>query len=216
MEEDIDTETTRERQKRVVRAGGDWEEYVKLFLQENLKGTEIEIVKGKEISKESELWKRLAIPLKMSRVREYEWGDVDIVATIYNFPVAVISCKTSLHGRFTETLFYSLLLRTTTKTKMVLATPDAGRGGKVWSSEWGTPETPTKDRSLAETYLDGVYVENVKEFCKSMKEDDHTVLGGIVRPLSDLLKDIIRWSEEISRLIHQTDRGFQGLDPWVD
>jgi hypothetical protein len=58
----------------------------------------------------------------------------------------------------------------------------------------------TKDRMLAESYLDGVYVENVPEFIKDMKLDERTSLGGIVKPLSDLPKDLTSWAEETSKL----------------
>jgi len=132
---------------------------------------------------------------------EEAWGDIDLVAYINSFPIAIISCKLSLHGRFTETLFYSLLFRTISKIKVVLATPDSGRGQKGrWTSEWGTYDSPTKDRLLAESYLDGVYVENVPEFIKDMKPDERTSLGGIVKPLSDLPKDLTSWAEETSKL----------------
>lgn len=85
---------------------------------------------------------------------------------------------------------------------MVLATPDAGRGRPgEWRSEWGTYENPTKDRLLAESYLDGVYIENVEVFCKDMKPGEGIVLGGIVRPLSELPTDLIRWEKD-SKFIH--------------
>lgn len=199
----MNEETAKERQSRVVKAGGKWENYVQLFLLEKLKQTNIKILKGSEISRNSILWKKLSIPTKVSAIEESVWGDIDLVATKDNLPIAVISCKLSLHGRFTETLFYSLLFRMLTKVKFVLATPDAGRGqsGK-WASEWGTLETPTKDRILAETYLDGVYVENVEEFCKNKKPKEYTVLGGIVRSLSELPADLTRWGEEMSKFVY--------------
>ncbi len=133
-------ETARERQIRVQKSGGDWEVYVKLFLNEKLKGTKVEVIAGDEeaVKKRSQrLWKTLSMPVKASTVQESAWGDIDLVAVRNNIPIAVISCKTSLHGRFTETLFWSLLFRTLTRTKVVLATPDGGRaqGKEKWSSE---------------------------------------------------------------------------------
>jgi hypothetical protein len=105
----------------------------------------------------------LALPIK-TLTQDYIWGDIDLVAvtTEEKIPICVISCKTSLHGRFTETLFWSLLYRMMTKIKVVLATSDAGSGkeGEL-RSEWGKPEKPNKNRLLAEAFLDGVYVENV-------------------------------------------------------
>jgi hypothetical protein len=199
-------ETARERQTRVVKAGGKWEDYVRFFLSEKLQGTGIEVIVGKgeeEIKKRSlRLWKMLSIPIKASTIQESIWGDIDLVAVKGDIPIAVISCKVSLHGRFTETLFWSLLFRTLSRIKVVLATPDGGRGQERWVSEWGTPENPTKDRLLAESYLDGVYVENVETFCKNIKPKESTALGGIVRPLSELLQDLVRWGEEISRFIY--------------
>ena len=41
-------ESAKERQRRVVEAGGNWEEYVRLYLSEKLKNTNIEIIKGNE------------------------------------------------------------------------------------------------------------------------------------------------------------------------
>ena len=199
-------ETARERQTRVVKAGGKWEDYVRFFLSEKLQGTGIEVMVGKgeeEIKKRSlRLWKMLSIPIKASTIQESIWGDIDLVAVKGDIPIAVISCKVSLHGRFTETLFWSLLFRTLSRIKVVLATPDGGRGQERWASEWGTPENPTKDRLLAESYLDGVYVENVETFCKNIKPKESTAIGGIVRPLSELPQDLVRWGEEISRFIY--------------
>ena len=70
------------------------------------------------------------------------------------------------------------------KLKVVFATPDKGRQAKsgVWSSEWGLEEKPTKDRLLAEHYLDGVYINNEK-----------TKLGGKIRPISRLHLDLAEW-----------------------
>jgi len=202
----LSEETARERQTRVVKAGGKWEDYVRFFLSEKLQSTGIEIIVGKgeeEIKKRSlRLWKMLSIPIKASTIQESIWGDIDLVAVKGDIPIAVISCKISLHGRFTETLFWSLLFRTLSRIKVVLATPDGGRGQERWASEWGTPENPTKDRLLAESYLDGVYVENVETFCKNIKPKESTAIGGIVRPLSELLQDLIRWGEEVSRFIY--------------
>lgn len=199
-------ETAKERQSRVVKSGGRWEEYVRLYLNEKLEGTGIEVIYGKSEgnikSRSLNLWKFLSLPLKSSRLQESVWGDIDLVAVKSELPIVVISCKLSLHGRFTETLFWSLLFRMLTKIKVVLATPDAGRGqNDRWASEWGTPELPTKDRLLAQSYLDGVYVENVEEFCKGIKSEEATVVGGIVRPLSELPEYIKKWSEEVSKLL---------------
>jgi hypothetical protein len=146
----------------------------------------------------------LSIPIKASTIRDSVWGDIDLVAVKDNIPIAVISCKVSLHGRFTETLFWSLLFKLLTRIKVVLATPDGGRATKqpIWKSEWGLPENPTKDRLLAESYLDGVYVENVEAFCKYIKQGESTVFGGIIRPLAELPTDLVKWWEVASKFIY--------------
>ncbi|MFB3888700.1 MAG: BsaWI family type II restriction enzyme [Candidatus Bathyarchaeia archaeon] len=197
----MNPETASERQSRVSKTGRKWEDYVQQWLQERLKRTDITVVRGDTIPEGSLLWKKLSIPTKVSVVQESVWGDIDLVAMRGEILVAVISCKLSLHGRFTESLFYSLLYRMWSRTKFVLVTPDAGRaqkGGK-WSSEWGRPEHPTKDRTLAESYMDGVYVENAAEFCKGKKPNEQTCLGGIIRPLSELPEDLVKWGEENSK-----------------
>lgn len=197
-------ETARDRQSRVIQAGNKWEEYVRLFLNEKLQGTGLEVIYGKSEAaikeRNSTLWRFLSLPIKASVRQEHIWGDIDLVAVKDELPVAIISCKLSLHGRFTETLFWSLLFRILTPIKVVLATPDAGRGARdKWESEWGTVEKATKDRLLAGSYLHGVYVENVEAFCKNMKQGQSTVLGGIVRPLSELPEDLKRWTQDTSK-----------------
>ncbi len=205
-------ETKREHQSRVSRAGGSWEEYVKIFLNDRLKDSGMEVIVGKyeeNVKKRSQmLWKFLSMPLKASTKEESIWGDIDLVAVKGEIPITIISCKVSLHGRFTETLFWSLLYRTLGRIKVVLATPDGGRQSKedTWASEWGTTDNPTKDRLLAESYLDGVYVENVAEWCKYIKPDEGTALGGIVRPLEELPEDLKRWSID-EKFIRKGSRG---------
>jgi hypothetical protein len=198
----LDKESAVERQSRVAKTGRDWENYVAAYLSEHLKSTGISIVKGDSIPKGSMLWKKLAIPTKASTVEESVWGDIDLVAVKNDVIVAVISCKLSLHGRFTETLFYGVLFRMWSRIKFVLVSPDAGRGlNERWASEWGTPEKPTKDRVLAESYLEGVYIENLEMFCKGKKPTESTCLGGIVRNLAELPEDLLRWAEEDSKFI---------------
>lgn len=194
-------ESIRRRQSRVTLSGGKWEEYVRIYLSEELQGSGIDVIRGKyesEIKNRSlTLWRMLSLPLKTSILQETVWGDLDLIAVKGEIPITVISCKTSLHGRLTETLFWSLLFKTLTKIKIVLATSDAGSGKpEELKSEWGTLENPNKNRLLSESYLDGVYVENVPEFCNLSAP---TSLGGIVRPLSELPEDIRRWTEDAKR-----------------
>ncbi len=68
-----------------------------------LKSNNVNIVKGKNKEIRSLFWEQLKVPTKRKGV----WGDIDLIA--YNKKsmkvIAVISCKVSLHGRFTESLF---------------------------------------------------------------------------------------------------------------
>ena len=178
-------ESVRQRQGEVQKTGEDWEEEVIRILQPELNKHGIKIVKGKKEDIRSFFWKQLYIPTR----RDGVWGDIDLIAyNQKNKVVAVISCKVSLHGRFTESLFYWLLFKTLKRPfKFVFATNDKGRGQGEWKSEWGSNEKPTKDRELAEEYTDGVYVKN-----------PNTKLGGIVKPIGQLADDIIKWDKELN------------------
>ena len=178
-------ESVRIRQGEVQKTGEDWEDEVIRILQPKLDKHEIKIVKGKKEDIRSFFWKQLYIPTK----RDGVWGDIDLI--VYNQKnrvIAVISCKVSLHGRFTESLFYWLLFKTLKRPfKFVFATNDKGRGQGEWKSEWGSNEKPTKDRELAEKYTDGVYVKN-----------EHTKLGGTLKSIEQLADDVIKWDKELN------------------
>ena len=178
-------ESVRIRQGEVQKTGEDWEDEVIGILQPELNKHGIKVVKGKKEDIRHFFWKQLYIPTK----RDGVWGDIDLI--VYNQKnkvIAVISCKVSLHGRFTESLFYWLLFKTLKRPfKFVFATNDKGRGQGEWKSEWGSNEKPTKDRELAEKYTDGVYVKN-----------EHTKLGGILNPIEQLAEDILKWDKELN------------------
>ena len=172
--------TVDERQSYVQRSGQEWENKVMNFVNEKLK----------EMG--SELWNKLAIPVGKPDSKQKIWGDIDlIVIDKQENPIAVISCKTSLHGRFSETLFYAVVLKDLVEElKVVFATPDKGRQQKKgkWQSEWGSEEKPTKDRLLGSHYLDGIYILN-----------PNTKLGGRIKHLEELPKDLIKWHESMNR-----------------
>ena len=178
-------ESVRIRQGEVQKTGDDWEDEVIGIIQPELNKHGIKMVKGKKEDIRSFFWKQLYIPTK----RDGVWGDIDLIAyNQKNKVIAVISCKVSLHGRFTESLFYWLLFKTLKRPfKFVFATNDKGRGQGEWKSEWGSNEKPTKDRELAESYTDGVYVKN-----------PNTKRGGIDQPIEQLANDIIKWSKELN------------------
>ncbi len=177
------------RQSQVQKTGDDWEAEVMRLLLPKIEKYDLNIVKGKTKEVKQMFWNQLSVPTKRKGV----WGDIDLIA--YNKSslkvISVISCKVSLHGRFSESLFYSLLFKDKLKRpfKFVFVTNDKGRQQKEgkWQSEWGTNDKPTKDRDLAETYTDGVYVKN-----------SETCLGGICKDIIDLANDLIEWNKELN------------------
>lgn len=180
--------TVDERQSYVQKSGEEWENKVMDFVNEELKklDSNLTVIKGKTVKKNSSLWNKLAIPVGEPGSSQKIWGDVDlIVIDRQENPIAVISCKTSLHGRFSETLFYAVVLKDLIEDlRVVFATPDKGRQqkGSGWQSEWGSENKPTKDRLLGSHYLDGVYILNSK-----------TKVGGMIKHLEELPRDIIDW-----------------------
>jgi len=171
------------RQGYVSTSGKKWEIVVMKFVnQEFIKNNvPLKVLRGRGLKKKYPvLWNNLAIPVNNGCVE----GDVDLVVVNLNnidIPLAVISCKTSLHGRFSETLFYTTIWKQTIPKFIVMfATPDKGRQSKKqWQSEWGSMQKPTKDRQLAEKYIDGVYIDNMQ-----------TSLGGKIKKLTDLPLDL--------------------------
>jgi|GEM_PF-1107628 len=190
----IDAESARERQARVVKSGRNWEKYVKLSLGAKLEGTDIEILWEKEAKNRQELEELLSLPTGYKN--ESVWDDVDMLALKDGLPIAIINCKSSIHGRFSF-YFWALLCRINKRVKFLVVSPDSGAGQDKWKSEWGTPEKPSKYRELARRYVDGVYVENVSEFCKNIAEGQGTAFGDVVRHLDELSEDLMRWSKDL-------------------
>ncbi len=185
-----------ERQATVSREGAKFELYVKNTLNNAfvVQKQNIRVLNGNEVFKDPDLKDHFNIPV---RGFNKNWGDVDLVAKDLdtNHPIALISCKLSLHGRFSETLFYSKIYRERIPDlKVVFATPDKGRQSKpgLWQTEWGTTEKPTKDRAFAETFLDGVYIDN-EYLRREWGFNGMTVLGGKIKSFIQLAEDIIRW-----------------------
>lgn len=207
MDRDHMSNERSERQSEVTRSGANWEAWVADYLKEfengSLQSHEVEIIEGgreRDIRDHHErLYRLLRIPVVNHRYDTTIWGDIDLIASRDDVPIAIISCKTSLHGRLTETLFYSLLYRTIKNLRVVFVTPDRGRqSGAGWQSEWGSVGSgATKDRLLAEAFLAGVYVDNSPEWCPGLRTGQGTKFGGVVKPLNQLPGDLIRWSTEL-------------------
>lgn len=188
--------TNKERQKYVQKSGKAWENLVINEVNEGLRSirSELKVIHGGSIPRSSPLWEKLAIPVgKTKSTQEKIWGDIDLVVIDrHKNPRAIISCKTSLHGRLSETLFYAVVLKDMDENlRVVFATPDKGRQQKkgIWQSEWGSEKKPTKDRLLGSHYLDGVYIANEK-----------TSLGGMIKPLAQLSHDLEIWTKENSTI----------------
>lgn len=185
---DVKYKTVDERQSFVAKTGKQWENQVMDFLNSRLRNvkSDLLVIKGDLAKKDPTLKSKLSIPVGKSGSRKAIWGDIDLIVIDKNKNlVGVISCKISLHGRFSETLFYAVVLKELIPDlKFLFATSDKGRQakGKPWQSEWGSEEKPTKDRDLGSHYLDGIYVLNPK-----------TNLGGMVKSLEDLPKDLVKW-----------------------
>ena len=180
-----------ERQSYVVKSGKNWEDSVLSFLNDIFRKRQIgfKVIKGSSIKRNSVIWEKLSIPVSDGK---RIWGDVDLVVVDENNnPIGIISCKTSLHGRFSETLFYAVVLKNQIPNiKFMFTTTDKGRQPKSgrWQSEWGSEEKPTKDRLLGSYYLDGVYINN-----------PNTKLGGKIKSLKDLPDDLIKWAEKFKK-----------------
>jgi hypothetical protein len=181
------------RQRRVREEGDRWEAYVAKFLRCCLCSKGYSVYREQELPQDLRQSLLLALPCLWDEVDldalgdiEAVLGDLDIVVTRRDIPLVIVSCKLSLHNRLTETLFWSMLYYPK-GIRVVLATPDKGQGGR---SEWGRPDRPNKNRQLARRFLAGVYVENHRDFCPPTVQ---TYFGDIIKPLSQLPKDILRW-----------------------
>lgn len=179
-----------DRQSYVSKSGRAWElqvmNYLNKFFQKS--NAPLLVIDGKKIKKNSRLWHQLAIPVGQRKTATKIEGDIDLVVVHkekLDEALAIISCKTSLHGRFSETLFYAVVWKDLIPNlKVVFVTPDKGVQAKkgIWGSEWASEEKPNKNRLFAEHYLDGVYVDNKK-----------TKLGGKIKSIIELPKDLIGW-----------------------
>jgi len=103
-------------------------------------------------------------------------GDTDIVIfnKLRHKPVLIISCKTSVRERITQSLYYSRLYRD--KYGLIpffLITKDV-------KGEFGTEKKAGKARILAEHERMWVFTENIK------------TIGGCVKPLDSLIQEIWR------------------------
>nr|WP_321352974.1 BsaWI family type II restriction enzyme [uncultured Methanoregula sp.] len=189
------------RQSLVNFGGSDFEHHVRSVLnkQTELMKNNIYILDGKETFSDPSLQKKFKIPIRESKRKHF---DISLVAQNLETkqPIAWIDCSTSNHGRFPLTLFYSFLYKQQMPNlKVAFVTPDVGKkkngNETVRSTEWGSHDEPTKDRALAEKYLDGVYIDS-DYLTSAYNFKTNTKIEGILKQFSDLVPDLIRWKNE--------------------
>ena len=136
--------------------------------------------------------------------------------------LGIVNCKVSFHARHTETCFWGAAVRASSYLKYVCVTKDRDIYGQNKRSELGVScEKATATRRLLESYTDKVYVTKRYEgpqdprlvadinTKKSRSTEDpvfddpatphHTQYCHLVRPLDDLIGDLIYWKRDVPR-----------------
>jgi len=95
-------------------------------------------------------------------------------------PFCILSCKTSLHARLTESLFWAILVHERLRLKVAFVTLDL-------DEEFGTCKHPTRQhRVLGERFFDRMYsLNNATVKCRQL------------RPFDDCCKDLLAWQAEL-------------------
>jgi len=181
--------TVNEHQSYVTRSGRGFQEEIYTMIFNGLKGNEKIVVaqpspKIQTSPPNNEKKKRKSkrfVCLEIHTPAGSIIGDTDIV--IFNkkraVPLCIVSCKTSLHSRNTESLYYARLYRDMYGKTLpfFFVTKDKNKN----KSELGSVSKPTKPRVLFEYENISVYSTNPK-----------TQLGGCIKPISHLLPDLKR------------------------
>jgi hypothetical protein len=138
--------------------------------------------------------------------------------------LAILSCKVSFHARHTESAFWGLLVRLTSRIPYVVITEDRDIYKPKTSELGASCKGSTVTRRLLESFADRVYLvkrynsENDPKLLSDIAlkhntlADDsltpvfddptiprHTKYCNSVRPLDDLFDDLRRWRLEIPR-----------------
>jgi len=137
--------------------------------------------------------------------------------------LAIISCKVSFHARHTETCFWGAMVRSSSYVKYLCVTEDRDIYGEKGRSELGRScEQPTAARRLLESFTDRVYIAkqysgpngediaadiaaktaDIASGVRQIRFDDpalihHTEYCHLVRPLDDLVPDLLRWRADV-------------------
>ena len=112
------------------------------------------------------------------------WPDNDVIVVAKTpagyTPFAIISCKTSLHARLTESMFWAIVTRQQVPVKSLFVTLDL-------DLELGDCKRPTRqDRVLGETFFDRMYSLN-----------EETTKCPRLRPYGEVFDDLRGWRDEM-------------------
>lgn len=138
--------------------------------------------------------------------------------------LAIINCKVSFHARHTEATFWGLLVRLSSNIPFVVVTEDRDIYNANRSELGASCNESTVTRRLLESFTDGIYlvkryqdtndsnlhqdISNKRQYLqdglKTIVFDDpnvpsHTQYCQSVRPIDDLIDDLLRWRTEVVR-----------------
>ena len=109
-------------------------------------------------------------------------NDIILVSNTTDGPKAfgIVSCKTSLHARLTESMYWAILIKQQLAVKVIFVTLDLDQ-------EFGTCRNPTRqDRVMGEAFFDMMYSLN-----------EATVKCPKMKPFSECSDDIVRWRDHM-------------------
>jgi len=167
--------TEQQHQSEVTRAGRRFQEEIYRVVAEAITDPNLIVANFRIKQTHPEVYNSLQLhtPIGSGHVD----ADIIIFDRRKSLPVVIISCKTSLHGRITESLYSAHIYRDMyRRLKFFLVTKDNSR-----RSEWGSEAKAPQPRILAAHENIFVYSTNPK-----------TSLGGYIKSIDDLIRDIKR------------------------
>lgn len=158
-----------------ISSGKLWERIVKDYLNEELEFTPLIVVEGKELKENhNKIYEFLAQRPKKKCTQEeckiFPDTDLVVIDRKNKAGIAILSCKTSLRERgVLQTIAWKFMMP---QIPVFLVTVDRG-SGKDGLSELGTCKKPKKNRMLAESFLDKIYVPSGRkgmDFCAVVRK----------------------------------------------
>lgn len=174
---------------------------------------------------------KIPVKRRCDQTQLQDYPDLDLFALVKPISkerewklLAILSCKVSFHARHTESAFWGLLVRLTSRTPFVMITEDRDIYSPK-SSELGVScQNSTSTRRLLESFTDRIYLvkryggvddprlgADIKLKRKMLAENNdriifddptvkyHTKYCHSVRPIDDLFHDLLRWRSDISQ-----------------